>query len=311
VHHPSKDKQLKGAVIMTAIIPHTPFTSIRALIGGEEVDAVDARSLHTWLQSGYQFADWFRMRTIEALLIEGVDFDSFSEKTEKPQIGRPAKDYALTVDAAMHVAMLERTEIGRMVRQDAIEWKKRAKAIHRGSAIAVDDPRALALACLKLCDERDAERDRRLLSDARAEHMQDKAAEEYSKRIGAEARVVRFEGRVTDITFEECYAQMYNSGHFYGLCAFYRDVTRNVTSFAKHYRREAFTNGGDKIDGHERFNWRGCTFEVPQTKDEVERGHSKLFKLNEKGVKKIERELNASRKQQLSYPGNDLLRIVS
>ena len=116
--------------------PHTPFTCIRALIGGEEVDAVDARSLFSWLRgvTTTKFADWWTSRIAEALFIQGEDFETSSLKNEKPQGGRPALDYVLTVDAAMHVAMLERTEMGRMVRQDAIEWKKRAKAAGRGNA---------------------------------------------------------------------------------------------------------------------------------------------------------------------------------
>jgi phage anti-repressor protein len=119
--------------IANPTVPKTPFIPIRALIGGIETDAVDARSLHVWLGVGEKFADWFKRRADEALLIEGTDYESFSEISEKPQSGRPAKEYVLTVDATMHVAMLERTEIGRMVRQDAIEWKKRAKAMQRNA----------------------------------------------------------------------------------------------------------------------------------------------------------------------------------
>ena len=121
---------------MTAIIPHTPFTSIRAVIGGEETDAVDARSPHTWLGVGRDFSNWFKARADEALFIEGEEFETRSPNLASDPRGWNRVDYVLTVDAAMHVAMLERTEIGRMVRQDAIEWKKRAKAMQRhGNAV--------------------------------------------------------------------------------------------------------------------------------------------------------------------------------
>jgi prophage antirepressor-like protein len=150
----------------------------------------------------------------------------------------------------------------------------------------------------------EAERNARLEAESREKVMNERAAEEFSKRITAEARVVRFEGRVSDITFEECYTQMYNAGHFVGLCPTYEGDCKNITSFAKRLRHEFITNGGTQVDGHERFNRRGCIYEVPQTRDDKLRGYTKIYKLTEKGVRAVEKILDSSRKDEILYPDN-------
>lgn len=282
-------------------IPKTPFTSIRAIIGGEMVDAVDARSLHGWLGVGRDFSNWFLSRVAEALFIEGSDFDlcspNLASKTGNARGGSNRKDYVLTIDAAMHVAMLERTEIGRAVRQDAIEWKKRGKAAQRSQELTPEF-------AMELATRWQAERNARLEAESREKVMNERAAEEFSKRITAEARVVQFEGRISDITFEECFTQMYSAGHFVGLCPLYEDNCKNVTSFVKWLRHEFITNGGLEVNGHERFNKRGCIYEKPQTRDEKDRRAAKVYKLTEKGVRAVEKILDNSRKNELLYPDN-------
>lgn len=112
---------------------------IKAQIGDEVVDAIVARDLWGWLRSQSQYMDWFGLRITQAQLVEDVDF-SLLQKSMK-QTGRGGhnrKDYVVTVDAAMHMAMLEQTQRGREVRQDLIDWKKKAKAMIRSQPAAIN-----------------------------------------------------------------------------------------------------------------------------------------------------------------------------
>lgn len=75
---------------------------------------IDARSLHGWLGVGRDFSTWFAQRVRAYGFEEGVDYS--------PEVGRiktrgqPRRDYLLTLDMAKELAMVERTQIGRMTR---------------------------------------------------------------------------------------------------------------------------------------------------------------------------------------------------
>jgi len=94
------------------------------LIGGEMVQTVDARDLHEFLQVGKKFADWMRERIEQYEFSEGVDYATFSQNGEK---GRPTKEYAVTLDMAKELSMVERTPQGKAARRYFIECERRAK----------------------------------------------------------------------------------------------------------------------------------------------------------------------------------------
>ncbi len=77
-----------------------------------EQPTVSARELHEKLQVKTAFKDWFP-RMCEYGLEDGKDFCSkMSESTG----GRPATDYDLTIRCAKEICMIQRTEIGRTIR---------------------------------------------------------------------------------------------------------------------------------------------------------------------------------------------------
>lgn len=82
-----------------------------AEIGGEEQQTVNARELWKVLGSKREFINWIKDR-LEGFTI-GEDFLTNSSKSH----GRPRIEYTLTLDVAKHLAMLERNEIGKKVRQ--------------------------------------------------------------------------------------------------------------------------------------------------------------------------------------------------
>lgn len=94
-------------------------------INNESVLLCDARELHTFLEVGKRFASWITERLTEYKFAENQDYISFSQNREKPQGGRPTKDYHLTLDTAKELAMVERNEKGRQIRRYFIECEKK------------------------------------------------------------------------------------------------------------------------------------------------------------------------------------------
>lgn len=96
-------------------------------IGKEKINTVDARDLHQSLCVLEQFNHWVERRLEETMAVEGTDYKVLVEKNQNPLGGRPSKEYAITLDIAKHIAMLERTEMGKRLRQYFIEVEKRMR----------------------------------------------------------------------------------------------------------------------------------------------------------------------------------------
>lgn len=91
---------------------------------GSEQQTVNARELHEFLENGDKFATWIVDRINQFGFLENQDFVTFSENSEK---GRPRKEYALSLDMAKELCMVERNEKGKQARQYFIECERMAK----------------------------------------------------------------------------------------------------------------------------------------------------------------------------------------
>ncbi|WP_338753197.1 phage antirepressor KilAC domain-containing protein [Leuconostoc mesenteroides] len=87
---------------------------------------VSARDLHQALNVKARFNDWIT-RMIEYGFAEGVDFYSFLSKTSNG--GRPSIEYNLTISTAKEIAMLQRNEKGKQVRNYFIQVEERYKQL--------------------------------------------------------------------------------------------------------------------------------------------------------------------------------------
>lgn len=92
---------------------------------GEKV--VSARELHQFLEVKTEFKDWI-LRMLDYGFEQDKDFSSFlSESTG----GRPSKEFALTIDTAKEIAMIQRNEKGKEARRYFIEVEKLAKESYK------------------------------------------------------------------------------------------------------------------------------------------------------------------------------------
>lgn len=96
-------------------------------ISNEVKQTVNARELHTFLEVGKDFSTWIKDRVESFGFVENQDFVFFPEIGEKSGKGRPAKEYALTLDMAKELSMVERNEKGKQARQYFIECERRAQ----------------------------------------------------------------------------------------------------------------------------------------------------------------------------------------
>lgn len=116
------------------------------LIGGQQIQGCNARDLHTFLKVGKDFSTWIKDRIEQYEFLENQDFAIFPEVGEKSGRGRPAKEYAITLDMAKELSMVERNERGKEARQYFINCERRANLLTRAMAIPQSLPEALRLA---------------------------------------------------------------------------------------------------------------------------------------------------------------------
>ena len=86
--------------------------------------AVSARELHSFLDSKQEFSNWIKNRIEKYGLVENQDFEVFDNFIKNPNGGRPLTEYALTVDAAKELSMVEGNEKGKQARRYFIEAEK-------------------------------------------------------------------------------------------------------------------------------------------------------------------------------------------
>ena len=94
------------------------------------VQLVDARELHRGLKVQTSFNHWFNRRVSEYNFDENKDYfteNQLLDKNDKKYPHRPRTEYFLTIDMAKEIAMVERTEVGKKIRNYFIEMEKIAQ----------------------------------------------------------------------------------------------------------------------------------------------------------------------------------------
>ena len=102
-------------------------------IGGETVQTVNARELHTFLEVGKDFTTWIKDRISQYGFVEGVDYVT-SEGLSAPGSGsakaRPQKtvDYHLSLSMGKELSMVERNTQGKKARTYFIACEHKVKS---------------------------------------------------------------------------------------------------------------------------------------------------------------------------------------
>ena len=96
---------------------------IKVEINENQEPVVNGRELYEALGVKTPYTQWFdRMK--EYGFVENIDFVSLSQNCEKPQGGRPEINHAIKLDMAKEIAMIQRNENGKKVRQYFIQVEK-------------------------------------------------------------------------------------------------------------------------------------------------------------------------------------------
>ncbi|MDJ6915211.1 antA/AntB antirepressor family protein [Salmonella enterica] len=124
----------QGVIINNDFAAIVPVNS--GLIGGRQTNIVSARDLHKALGVGKDFSTWITDRITDYGFAIGSDYivnKAISPKLGKiptgaacspVTVGRPGKDYLLSISTAKEIAMLERNEQGRAVRRYFIQCEE-------------------------------------------------------------------------------------------------------------------------------------------------------------------------------------------
>ena len=106
-------------------------------IEGMDQPAVDARRLHAFLEARKDFSTWIKDRIAKYGFVEEFDFVSY-QNLDSPELGnqdsrakhggdRRTIEYALTIDMAKELSMVENNAKGKDIRRYFIAMEKRAK----------------------------------------------------------------------------------------------------------------------------------------------------------------------------------------
>jgi len=97
-------------------------------IGKTEVQTVNARELHKFLEVGKVFANWIKDRIEQYDFTENQDYVLTFAKTGNRQNVK-VTEYHLTLDMAKELCMVERNERGKQARSYFIECERRLKTL--------------------------------------------------------------------------------------------------------------------------------------------------------------------------------------
>ena len=129
------------------------FVLVNRPVNGQAQQTVNARELHAFLENRDHFATWIKDRIEQYGFVENQDFVSFSEI---PENGGRRIEYALSLDMAKELSMVERNAQGKQARQYFIECEKRLSGSLK---VDFNDPLQAAKAFIEAeTARRDAER---------------------------------------------------------------------------------------------------------------------------------------------------------
>jgi len=102
-------------------------TELIAIKEHEGKRVVNARDLHEFLESKREFATWIKDRIEKYGFLENQDYTSFDNFVKREKGASVRIEYALTLDAAKELAMVEGNDKGKLARQYFIQCEKKLR----------------------------------------------------------------------------------------------------------------------------------------------------------------------------------------
>ncbi len=109
-------------------------------IGDEPIKTCSGRDLYAELGVSKDYTTWVKAQIKRAHLVSNRDYVVFTQKGEKPAVGRPPSEYHFTTEAAKHIAMMSGTARGAEVREYFLACERQAKSMP-----TVKDPQIAAV----------------------------------------------------------------------------------------------------------------------------------------------------------------------
>lgn len=125
----SENVELEALPVASSVLNNFKEGGVRVveIIEHDGKQAVNARELHEKLGNKKQFANWIQLRIEQYGFVENQDFEVFNQKVKNSNGGRSRIEYALSLDMAKELCMVENSEKGRMIRKYFIEVEKKAR----------------------------------------------------------------------------------------------------------------------------------------------------------------------------------------
>ena len=126
--------------------------------GEKKVNAVDGRELHQFIESRQEFSNWIKNRIRDYNFQENRDFVRLTDLSSEGRGGQNRIEYALSLNMAKELCMVEKNEKGKQAREYFIEMEERAKAIPETKPLSrVEILHMAYLESMKIIEEKDAE----------------------------------------------------------------------------------------------------------------------------------------------------------
>lgn len=97
-------------------------------IGGNTIETVSARELHSFLEVGRDFSNWIKARISKYGFVENTDYITLAQIGELENKGLQGRiEYYITLDMAKQLAMVENNDKGMQARKYFIECERQLK----------------------------------------------------------------------------------------------------------------------------------------------------------------------------------------
>lgn len=123
----NENVNLEALPVASSVLNNFKEGGVVEVIEYDGKQAVNARELHEKLGNKKQFANWIQLRIEQYGFVENQDFQVFNQKVKNSNGGRSRKEYALSLDMAKELCMVENNDAGRRIRKYFIEVEKKAR----------------------------------------------------------------------------------------------------------------------------------------------------------------------------------------